>query len=134
MACFQDDLTVATKHRREIVLITDRVEDIVKKSGVESGICLVFAKHTTCAVTINEAADPTVRQDMLAAFEFISPYLKEYRHMEGNSPAHVLTSLVGPSEVIPVRDGKLALGTWQGIYLCEFDGPRTRRVCVQVLG
>ncbi|MDD2431282.1 MAG: secondary thiamine-phosphate synthase enzyme YjbQ [Firmicutes bacterium] len=134
MTCFQDDFTVKTNKVKEIILITDQVADVVKRSGIESGICLVYAKHTTSAISINEAVDPSVRLDLVTAFNHLSPQLEQYRHMEKNSPAHVLASLVGPSEAIPVRDKALFLGTWQGIYFCEFDGPRIRKVCVQVLG
>lgn len=118
--------------RQGFVDITGRVNEIVKKSRVVQGLCQVFIPHTTAAVTINENADPDVVSDMLKALDAIVPDL-DYRHSEGNSPAHVKSSLLGCSLTIPIADSRLYLGTWQGIYLCEFDGPRTRRVCITVV-
>jgi secondary thiamine-phosphate synthase enzyme len=100
---------------------------------VENGICILFVPHTTAAVTINENADPSVAQDMIMALNKIVPFQDQYRHMEGNSPAHVKASLVGCSQVVIVQSGKLVLGTWQGVFFCEFDGPRNREVHVKVI-
>jgi secondary thiamine-phosphate synthase enzyme len=131
---YREDFTVESHRSKELLLITDEVEEILRTSGVKEGICLVYTPHTTAAISINEAADPAVRQDMVLGLTRISPSLIQYSHKEGNSPAHLLASLIGPSEAIPVVDGKLDLGVWQGIYFCEFDGPRVRKVYVQVLG
>ena len=116
-----------------LVDITGKVRETVRASGVRCGICQVFVPHTTAGVTINENADPDVIIDMLAALNRMVPDLP-YRHREGNSPAHIKSSLLGCSVTVPMVDGNLILGTWQGIYLCEFDGPRRRTVCVQVTG
>ena len=113
--------------------ITSQVRRIVKDSGVTDGICVVFSKHTTAGITINENADPDVQTDMLHGLDMAFPDRPEFRHMEGNSYAHLRTSCVGPSTSVIVSDGDLVLGTWQGIYLCEFDGPRHRKVPVKVI-
>jgi secondary thiamine-phosphate synthase enzyme len=107
---------------------------VVAASGVAEGICVVFIPHTTAAVTINENADPDVPRDVLLALDAASPDRKEFRHSEGNSAAHTKTSLVGPSVTIIVSGGRLLLGTWQGVWFNEYDGPRTRKVHVRVLG
>ncbi|HWR08152.1 secondary thiamine-phosphate synthase enzyme YjbQ [Sporomusa sp.] len=113
--------------------ITAKVRELIRHSCIRQGICQVFVPHTTAGVTINENADPDVVADMLMAFDRMVPNLP-YRHMEGNSPAHIKSSMVGCSITLPVVDNKLLLGTWQGIYFCEFDGPRRRSVWVQVMG
>ena len=113
--------------------ITGQVRKIVASGNVQNGLCQIFVPHTTAGVTINENADPDVVTDMLAALGKIVPDL-HYRHSEGNSPAHVKSSLVGCSITVPISEGRLSLGTWQGIYFCEFDGPRTRKVWVQLVG
>lgn len=115
------------------VNITRTVADMVKAIGIEAGLCQVFVPHTTAGITINENADPDVVTDMLAGLDNLVPRLP-YRHNEGNSQAHIKASLLGSSVSIPVSDGVLYLGTWQGIYLCEFDGPRRRTVCVNCVG
>ena len=104
----------------------------MKESGVRDGLCLVFSMHTTAGITINENADPDVKTDMIAGLSRAFPERDDYRHMEGNSHSHLRTSCVGPSQTLIVSDGDLLLGTWQGLFLCEFDGPRTRRVAVKV--
>ncbi|HUU39039.1 MAG TPA: secondary thiamine-phosphate synthase enzyme YjbQ [Candidatus Desulfaltia sp.] len=124
---------VQTPTREAFVDITRPVEDEVRKSKVQSGICVVYVPHTTAAVTINENADPTVRQDLLMALRKAIPDSLPYAHSEGNSPAHVKSSLVGASIAIPIEDGKLVLGTWQGIFFCEFDGPRRRQVYIKII-
>jgi secondary thiamine-phosphate synthase enzyme len=124
---------VQTGSKEVFVDITGQVEEEVRKSGVKSGACVVYVPHTTAAVTINENADPTVRQDILMALRKAVPDSLPYAHSEGNSTAHVKSSLVGASLTIPVEDGKLVLGTWQGVFFCEFDGPRRRHVYVRLL-
>jgi len=127
---------VSTRAHTQMIDITDRVEAAVRTSRVEGGICIVFVPHTTAGVTIQENADPDVQHDLLAALAHAIPEKLPgdgYRHAEGNSPAHLKTSLVGSSVTVVVQGGELVLGTWQGIYLCEFDGPRTRRVLVKAL-
>lgn len=114
--------------------ITARVRQIVRESGIEEGLCVVYCPHTTAAITINENADPDVVRDLKLALADIFPDRRDFRHAEGNSAAHIKSSAIGASETIPVTGGAMALGTWQGIYFCEFDGPRHRKVCVQVVG
>ena len=128
------DFTVRTSRRNEWFNITGEVQRKVADSGVKEGICVVFVPHTTAAVTVNENADPDVPHDVDLALNRISPDLKEFRHNEGNSAAHTKTSLVGPSITLIVSGGSLVLGTWQGIWFNEYDGPRTRKVLVRVLG
>jgi len=123
---------VKTGSRTELSDITSRVEDIVRASGVKEGLCCVYVPHTTAGVTINENADPSVRRDILMELNKVIPFEDGYKHGEGNSAAHIKASLVGSSVSVPVSGGRLALGTWQGISLCEFDGPRSRRVHVTV--
>jgi len=120
--------SVKTNSQTELIDITASVQDAVQKSGLEKGLCFVFIPHTTAAVTINESADPSVKSDMLKVINQVIPWEAGYRHMEGNSPAHIKSTLVGASELIAVERGRLVLGTWQGIFFCEFDGPRTRKV------
>ncbi len=113
--------------------ITDDIRDVIRRSGVAEGICVVFSMHTTAGITINENADPDVQHDMLLGLDRAFPDRPEFLHAEGNSHAHLRTSCVGPSTSVIISDGDLVLGRWQGIYLCEFDGPRTRKVLVKVL-
>ncbi|QJW48488.1 YjbQ family protein [bacterium BFN5] len=113
--------------------ITDRVIAAVSQSNIQNGVCQIFVPHTTAGITINENADPDVVDDMLKALDSIVPKLT-YRHNEGNSIAHVKASLIGMSVTVPIVNNKIYLGTWQGIYFCEFDGPRQRSVCIQVIG
>jgi secondary thiamine-phosphate synthase enzyme len=120
--------------REGFIDITARVQEVVTASGVKDGMCLVFCPHTTAAITINENADPDVQRDIKYALHEAFPNRAEFQHAEGNSAAHAKSSVVGCSETIPIQRGRLVLGVWQGVYFCEFDGPRTRRCCVQVLG
>lgn len=113
--------------------ITDQVREAVKESGIRSGLCLVYCPHTTAAITINENADPDVQLDLLYGLNGTCPERKGYRHIEGNSAAHLKSSCVGASELFMVEDGKLFLGNWQGIYFMEFDGPRNRTFYVKVI-
>ena len=127
--------SVPTRRRCEMIDVTARVASVVVDSGVRDGHAVVFVPHTTAGVTINENADPDVQHDILLTLEeLIPPVRRGYRHGEGNSDAHVKASLVGSSETILIDGGQLVLGTWQGIYLAEFDGPRTRQMHVAVLG
>jgi len=126
-------IQVRTQAKEEIVDITRRVQEVVNSLGIEQGAVLLFCPHTTAALTVNEAADPDVREDVNRALSALVPQIP-FQHGEGNSPAHVRSALMGPSLVLPVEGGRLALGTWQGVYFCEFDGPRTRSVWVYPLG
>lgn len=123
---------VTTARRSQLVDITKRVSEAVEQSGVAEGTCHVFVPHTTAGVTINEGADPDVASDIASHLAEMVPKEAVFEHAEGNSDSHIKTVLVGPSCTAPVRNGKLALGTWQAIFLCEWDGPRTRRVEVGV--
>ena len=116
--------------KTELINITSRIAEVVSSSSLEDGLCTVFIPHTTAGVTINEAADPSVATDILKEIDKIVPFQDGYRHMEGNSAAHIKSSIVGVSCQIPVLKKRLVLGTWQGIYFCEFDGPRSRTVYV----
>ncbi len=126
-------LSVKTRERTQLVDITAQVSKLVADAKVAQGLCMLYVPHTTAAVTINESADPSVRQDILMILNRIVPWQAEYRHLEGNSPAHVKATVVGPSELIAIESQQLVLGTWQGIFFCEFDGPRNRKVHVRVM-
>jgi secondary thiamine-phosphate synthase enzyme len=126
------DFEVKSRRRSELVDITERVAAAVERSGVRNGTCQVFVPHTTAGVTINEGADPDVARDIESLLNELVPKEAAFQHAEGNSDSHIKTVLIGPSCMAPVRDGKLALGRWQAIFLCEWDGPRTRRVEVAV--
>ena len=123
---------VATERREQMVDITDRVQKEVGGSGVTDGFCYVFVPHTTSGVTVNEGADPAVQHDFLQHLNELVPQAGEWRHAEGNSDSHIKAMLVGTSVTLPVVDGRLQLGRWQAVFLCEFDGPRDRSVWVQV--
>ncbi len=133
MAGRRHELKVHTRAKTQVVDITALVQEAVRTLGLEQGAVLLFCPHTTAALTVNEAADPDVRSDVNEALSALVPRLN-FRHSEGNSPAHFLSSLLGPSLVLPVEEGQLVLGTWQGVYFCEFDGPRTRSVWAYALG
>lgn len=126
-------LNVTSKSRNELIDITGRVAELVNSSGVSRGICHLFSLHTTAAVTVNEGADPAVRRDIAAFLARMIPADAAFNHDEGNSDAHVKTTLVGPSAALIIEEGKLLLGTWQAIYFCEFDGPRSRKVAVKIV-
>ena len=126
------EFEVKSRRRTELVDITERVAAAVEGSGVRDGTCHVFVPHTTAGVTINEGADPDVARDIESLLNELVPKEAAFQHAEGNSDSHIKTVLMGPSCTAPVRDGKLALGRWQAIFLCEWDGPRTRRVEVAV--
>lgn len=123
-----------TSRRTELLEVTGRVQEVVDRSGVCGGVVVVQSLHTTAALTINENADPDVKHDLLAKLETLVPHREPfYRHDEGNSDSHLKTSFFGPSLTVVVDGGRLVLGRWQGVYLCEFDGPRERRLAVQVV-
>lgn len=128
------EVGVRTEERYEFVPITDEVKRVVEESGVSEGLCVVASTHTTAGITINEDYDPDVRRDLRAASRALVNALDvSFEHAEGNSDSHLLTSLFGPSQTLTVRDGRLDLGRWQGVYLCEFDGPRSRTVRVSII-
>ena len=125
-------LSLRTKHRTELVDITGEIQELVRQSGVTEGVCHIFQAHTTAGLTINENADPSVQSDILMVLNKIISDKEPYRHLEGNSPAHIKASLVGPQLTLLVSGGRLVLGTWQGIFFCEFDGPRSRRLHLKI--
>ena len=124
--------SVRTGARSQMIDITEKVRSAVRESGVTDGIATVFVPHTTAAVTINENADPDVERDILAELDRVVPWEDGYRHFEGNAAAHIKASMFGASEQIIIENGRLVLGTWQGVYFCEFDGPRNRKFLVKV--
>lgn len=126
-------ITIRTKATTEMIDITGQVQEKVTESGLEEGAVVLYVLHTTAAITVNEGADPSVRSDIIETLNEIVPWDRPYRHAEGNSPAHIKSTMIGPSEMIPFENGRLRLGRWQSIYFCEFDGPRTRSVLVTVL-
>ncbi len=125
-------LSVKTRERTELVDVTSDINQLIQKSGIDQGLCMLYVPHTTAAVTINESADPSVKSDMLMILNKIIPWEADYRHLEGNSAAHIKSTLVGPSELVAIENRKLVLGTWQGIFFCEFDGPRNRKLHVKI--
>jgi secondary thiamine-phosphate synthase enzyme len=128
------NISVKTWTRTEFVDITSDIQKAVSESGIKDGICYVSVPHTTAGVTINEGADPSVMRDIQTALNKLIPHRGDYKHTEGNSDAHIKTSLVGSSQTIPISGGKLLLGTWQAVFFCEFDGARNRSVTVIVQG
>ena len=125
-------LKVKTGSKTELIDITSEIQNLVRSSSIKEGFCMLYVPHTTAAVTINESADPSVKSDILMILNKIIPWEAEYRHLEGNSPAHIKSTIVGASELIAIENEKLVLGTWQGIFFCEFDGPRNRKVNVHL--
>ncbi len=128
-----ETIQISTGGKQAFHDITDRVQSAVSNAGVEDGICFVFCPHTTAGVTLNENWDASVQHDIGVGLDKISPPRPEYRHGEGNSPAHLKSSLVGASQFAPIENGQLVLGRWQGVFLAEFDGPRTRKVYVKIV-
>jgi len=127
-------IEIKSNVRTQLIDITNRVSEELMNTGVQNGVCFVFTQHTTAGITINENADPDVTRDILTGLSRLVPMNGEYRHAEGNSDAHIKASLMGFSLTVPIINGRLALGTWQGIYFCEFDGPRHRQVLVGITG
>jgi secondary thiamine-phosphate synthase enzyme len=129
------EISVSTHKHTEFIDIGREVQNVVKELGVKEGICLIFAPHTTAGITINEGADPDVTRDIMMELEKNIPWRDaDYSHSEGNSAAHIKSSIIGASEMVIVEDGRIVLGTWQSIYFCEFDGPRHRKVYVKIVG
>lgn len=127
------EFEIRTRVKEEFIDMTSKVRKIIEDSGIRTGICTVFVPHTTAGVTINENADPSVQSDILHTLRTMVPETLPYTHMEGNSPAHVKASLMGSSAQIIIDEGELVLGTWQGIFFCEFDGPRRRKVYISAM-
>jgi len=127
------EITIKTNTQTQILDITTQVQKVVGESGIAEGLCCVFVSHTTAGVTINENADPSVKQDILMELNKIIPFNDNYSHLEGNSAAHIKASIIGSSANIPVKNNNLLLGTWQGICFCEFDGPRQRHFYVKIV-
>lgn len=127
------EISVSTGSRNEFVDITDKVMSVVRESGVKDGYVLLYVPHTTAAVTINENYDPSVKRDILDKLSELVPPNAGYAHTEGNADSHIKSSIIGVTEFIPVMDGSMQLGRWQGIFFCEFDGPRSRRLLVEVI-
>lgn len=126
------ELEITTRARSEMLDITDKVRKIAKDTGIKEGICYLYVPHTTAGITINEDADPDVARDILHTLEKMIPYEGNYRHSEGNAAAHVMASLIGSSKYILIKDGEILLGKWQGIFFCEFDGPRSRKIILKL--
>lgn len=126
-------INVKSKSRNEFVDITKEIQEVVKKTGIASGVCYIYTPHTTGGITINEGADPAVQRDIQNTLTRLVPHEFNYSHREGNADAHVKSSLIGASQVVMIEDNKLLLGTWQAVYFCEFDGPRHRRVIVKII-
>jgi len=127
-------INVKSRVRTEFIDITEKVQEVLKESGISSGICNIFVPHTTAAVTVNEGADPTVQRDIQTFLNKMVPFDGDYQHREGNSSAHIKTTLIGVSQTVLIDEGRLVLGTWQSIFFCEFDGPRHRRVALKIIG
>ncbi len=127
------EIKIRSSRRIEMIDITPQVREIIRKSGVKEGICVLYVPHTTAAVTINENADPSVRVDIENTLSKLVPYGAGYAHLEGNADAHIKSTMVGPSENLLIRNGDILLGTWQGVFFCEFDGPRNRRIYIKIM-
>lgn len=130
----QETLSLRTTARTELLDITRAVQDVAADAGIGEGLCTIYSPHTTGAITIQENADPDVVRDMLAALNKLIPFEDGYRHASGNAAAHIKSALIGASETVPVSGGRLQLGRWQGVFFCEWDGPRTRQVVVTLTG
>lgn len=126
-------LPIKTSKRIDLIDITPEIDKIVHKSGVKNGLCVLYCPHTTAGITINEGADPDVKEDILRQLEEIAPESKKYRHMEGNADSHIKSSIVGCSQTVPIEGNRLFLGHWQSVFFAEFDGPRTRRISINII-
>ena len=129
-----DEISVKTSSHTQFIDITSKVSEVLQKSGIKDGICTVFTPHATAGITINENADPDVPRDIIKEMGKVIPLNDGYDHIEGNSAAHIKSSLFGCSEMVIIRNGSLMLGTWQSVFFCEFDGPRNRKVWVEIIG
>ncbi|MCK8828449.1 secondary thiamine-phosphate synthase enzyme YjbQ [Natroniella acetigena] len=127
------EFVVKTKSKTELIDLTTKVQKIIEQANIRTGQCIIFVPHTTAGITINENADPTVEEDILRQINKVIPFKDNYQHLEGNSAAHIKATLFGSSEQIIIEQGELLLGTWQGVYFAEFDGPRTRRVNIKLI-
>ena len=127
-------INIESSRRSEFIDITAKIEKLVESCNISEGVCHLFVPHTTAAVTINEGADPSVKRDIIASLDKLVPHSGDYLHREGNSDAHIKATLTGSSESILIEKGSLLLGTWQSIYFCEFDGPRSRQLMVRIAG
>jgi secondary thiamine-phosphate synthase enzyme len=128
-----EEITVKTISKIEMIDITPQVQEIVRQSKVKHGICIVFVPHTTAAITINENADPAVLKEIIGQLNKVIPLDDNYRHMEGNSAAHIKATLTGSSQTVIIENGELQLGTWQSLFFCEYDGPRNRKAWVKII-
>jgi len=128
-----NELSVRTHNRTEMVDITAKVQQFIQESKVQNGLLILFVPHTTAAVTVNENADPSVQEDILSQVNKLIPFAGPYQHSEGNAAAHIKSTLVGTSQAVFIEGGRLALGTWQGLFFCEFDGPRSRKVWLKII-
>ena len=126
-------LSISTARQTQCLDITREIEKVISKTRTEDGLAVVYVPHTTAGITINEGADPSVQEDFLKSLNQVIPFKGPYQHGEGNSPAHIKTSLIGSSVTVIVEKGRLVLGTWQSIFFCEFDGPRTRKVFLKII-
>ncbi len=126
-------ISVKSNQRNEFIDITEKINEVIKETGILSGICYVYVPHTTAAVTINEGADPSVHRDIQNALTRLVPQEMNYSHREGNADAHIKSSIIGTSQLVIIDEGRLVLGTWQAVYFCEFDGPRHRRVTLKLI-
>jgi secondary thiamine-phosphate synthase enzyme len=127
------ELSIRSERRNQLIDITSGIQKIVDESGIKEGIAHIFVPHTTAAITINENADPTVQTDIMSFLEKLIPEDANFRHSEGNSDAHIKSSIVGTHAAVFIADGRIVFGTWQGIYFCEFDGPRSRRAIIKIV-
>jgi secondary thiamine-phosphate synthase enzyme len=132
-ALIMNQLSIKTHSQTEMIDITAEIQDLLRTRQFKDGLCLLYVPHTTAGITINESADPSVRRDILMVLNAMVPWKADYRHMEGNSPAHIKSSRKGSSQLMVVENGRMVLGTWQGIFFCEFDGPRTRKLQVKLV-
>jgi secondary thiamine-phosphate synthase enzyme len=126
-------INVKSRARTEFIDITEKIQEVVKETGINSGVCYMFVPHTTAAITINEGADPSVQHDIQSLLNRLVPFDGDYHHREGNSSAHIKSTLIGISQSVFIDEGRLVLGTWQSIFFCEFDGPRHRRVALRFI-
>jgi secondary thiamine-phosphate synthase enzyme len=127
-------INIQTKQKESLIEITDKINTLISNYKINNGILHIYTPHTTAAITINENADKDVQKDMIYFFNKLVPNLKEFKHLEGNSDAHIKSSLIGCSETVIIENNKIILGTWQGIYFCEFDGPRNRKIYIKHIG
>ncbi|HDD43335.1 MAG TPA: YjbQ family protein [Candidatus Desulfofervidus auxilii] len=126
-------ISLNTTKRTQFIDITNKIAEVIRRIGIKNGLCIVYVPHTTAGVTINENADPSVAEDILNILNQIVPWQANYKHLEGNSPAHIKASIIGSSVLVIIENGHLVLGTWQGIFFAEFDGPRSRKVFIKCI-